>query len=130
MVILLGFMSAAPAQKTKKHSLEKVVQQIAAYNVYESAHVGYAGVKSTQYTRFEKLLTLATEQELIELASLDANAVVRLYALQALHHKKVAITDGLLKRFAQDTAHVQTLNGCIGGKLNVGLLASTILKQP
>jgi hypothetical protein len=104
--------------------------EIATHNRYESAHVGVAGIKSRQYTRFESLLPLASVNELEEMATADTNAVVRLYALQALHHKGVTIAAALKKKFAEDKTLVFTLNGCIGGEQSVQSLASSILQQP
>ncbi len=128
--LLMASTTAIHAQEELSHSLRKVVQQMAAQNSYESSRVGYAGIKSAQYIRFEKLLSRASEQQLVQLATVDTNAVVRLYALQALRYKGTVIADNLQQRFSKDTTKVETLMGCLGGRQTVQSLASSILQQP
>ena len=112
-------------QKQTNDSLKAVVTAIANSNVYEVSYtVGFAGTVSKQYLRFKQLLSLATEQQLTDLASLNENAVVRLYALQALRQKHANISGSLLEQFQHDRTIVTTLNGCNGDKKTVSELTS------
>lgn len=129
-IAILSIAFAATSYGQDENSTVKnVVQQIAAHNCYESSHIGVVGAKSKQYTRFEQLVSIASEPELTELATLDTNAVVRLYALQALHYKRITVAKDLQKRFAEDQTKVRTHSGCIGNTLSVQSLAAGILKQ-
>ena len=116
-------------QKPKNDSVAIIVTGIANTNIYEvSSTVGYAGSLSKQYQRFEGLSSLATEQQLLDLASRNENAVVRLYALQALKQKKINIPEVLVEQFNNDRTIVTMLKGCIGNKKTVNELAKQNLK--
>ena len=79
---------AAHSENTKIDPIKAIVNEMAAHDIYErSTGVGYAGTASKQLQLFEKLRSLASENELTELAVNNKNAVVRLYALQALKTK-------------------------------------------
>ncbi len=126
-IILLTLFSVATlfcfGQKQKNDSLKAVVTTMSNSDVYEVSYtVGYAGTVSKQYLRFKQLLSLATEQQLTDLASSNENAVVRLYALQALRLKHANISDSLLEQFQHDATIVKTLNGCNGDKKTVSEL--------
>lgn len=117
-------------QKQKDDSLTSVVKAMANSNIYEVSYtVGYAGSVSKQYLRFEQLLTLATGQQLLALATNNKNAVVRLYALQALKRKKINIPDALIQQFQNDHTIVDMLKGCIANKKGVNILAQQDLKS-
>lgn len=106
-----------------------MVTAIANRNVYEVSYtVGFAGTVLKQYLRFKQLLSLATEQQLTYLAAQNKNAVVRLYALQALRQKHIDISDNLLAQFEHDKTIVMTLNGCNGDKKTVSELAKQNLQ--
>jgi hypothetical protein len=58
----------------------------------------------------------------------NKNAVVRLYAFQALKQKHADVGGDLLKQFQHDETMVETLEGCIGGKKTVKELAAQNLR--
>ena len=92
-------------------------------NIYEMSYtVGYAGTISKQYLRFKQLLQLATSKQLSELAVNHNNAVVRLYAYQALKQKLVTIPENIIAFFAIDHTVVKTLWGCFGGSQMISVL--------
>jgi hypothetical protein len=97
-----------------------IVREIAKCNRYESQFVGFSGSPSAQFKRFEKLKIIAEVQELLKLANEHGNAVVRLYAYDALIEKKEKIPPELKSKLSKDKTVVSTLNGCIGGEKNVG----------
>jgi hypothetical protein len=112
-------------------SLTMIVTAIARSNVYEASYtVGYRGVVSKQYLRFEQLMNLATEQQLLTLTEQHKNAVVRLYALQALKRRKVAISERLKRQFHDDKAVVKVLKGCVADERPLSVLATQDLKSP
>src|SRR5690349_20975267 len=91
-VLLLALFSVAALfyfrQQQAKGPLKAIVTAIATRNVYEISYmVGFAGTVSEQYLHFKQLLSTATDQQLTDLATNNKNAVVRLYAFQALKQK-------------------------------------------
>lgn len=128
--ILLAVATISFGQKQKSNSVAPVVNAIAKSNVYEVSYtVGYAGTISKQYERLVKLSSLATEQELLAIAAQNKNAVVRLYALQALKQKKIRIPQELLRQFQNDHTMVKMLKGCIGDQKRVNVLFQQDLKS-
>lgn len=123
-ILFSVFLLSVHAQKQADDLLKPVIQEMAGHNLYETSRtVGFAGTVSKQYQRFQQLLTLGTEQQLTELAAQHKNAVVRLYAFQALKKKKAYLSDGLINRFINDGSMVATMNGCIADKEPVSELA-------
>jgi hypothetical protein len=110
-------------QQHKADSLTALVNEMARSNVYETSYtVGYAGTVSKQYERFQQLVAFATEQQLLSLAQKHQNAVVRLYSLQALKRRKVAISPQLNRQFINDKTIVKMLNGCVGDEKPLNVL--------
>ena len=133
IVLLLTLFSATSTfcfgQKETNDSLNTVVTAIAVHDVYEASYtVGFAGTVSKQYLLFKQLLSLATDQQLADLAAQNQNAVVRLYAFQALKQKKANIPNSLLEQFQHDNTIVTSLNGCDGHKMKVKALANQQLR--
>jgi len=129
LFIMTGIFSFG--QRQSNDSLTTVIKAIANSNIYEVSYtVGYAGSISKQYQRFEQLLSLATEEQLLDLAAHNKNAVVRLYAFQALKRKKIKIPDNLIRQFQHDNTIVQMLKGCVGDKKSVNALVQQDIKSP
>lgn len=127
VLMLAAFISLGQ----KPNLLNSTVNEIAKYNIYETTNtVGYANVISKQYQRFELLISLATEEQLTNLATHNKNAIVRLYALQALKRKKINISSVMRQQFQNDITIVETLEGCLGDKKSVHMLAMEELKAP
>ena len=124
VTFLLAIGAFSFGQKPNSDSVAILARAIANNDIYEVGYtVGYNGSISQQNQRFQRLLFLATEQQLIDLASNYDNAVVRLYAFQALRQKKANITEVLFKQFQNDKTIVTVLKGCIGDKKAVNDLA-------
>ena len=68
-------------------------------------------------------MSLATEEQLLDLASLNENAVVRLYAFQALKLKNLSISIALREQFKNDQTVVMMLNSCLENKMTINELA-------
>lgn len=130
-IITLFLLTAFISYAQKESMLTTTVNEIANHNIYETTNnAGYAGVVSKQYHRFELLISLATEEQLSGLATHNANAVVRLYALQALKRKKINIPTGMKQQFQKDTTIVKTLDGCLGDEKSVNMLAIQEIEVP
>ena len=130
-LIILFLVTASITHGQIENTLTKTVNEIIKCNIYETTNtVGYAGVVSKQYQRFEKLISLANQEQLTDLAIHNPNAIVRLYALQALKRKKIHISDGMIQQFQNDNTVVETLEGCLGDKKSVNMLSIQELNVP
>ncbi len=117
-------------QRQRDDSLAKVIKEIAYNNVYEVSYtVGIAGAISQQLQRFDMLLSLSTNDQLLNLATHNKSAVVRLYAFQALKRKKIEIPSTIIQQFQNDNTIVATLNGCVVDKKRVSTLAQQNIKS-
>ena len=129
-LLLAGFflsISFLQAQKLNITALPMVVNGMAAHNVYESETVGIANAVSKQFQRYLQLIAIATEEQLLDLATNHTNAVVRLYAFQALRERKINIPKGLQQKFKDDETRVNVLEGCIANQFALNKLAATPL---
>jgi hypothetical protein len=128
---ILFLLAAVISFAQKPNLLNSTVNEIARYNIYETTNtVGYANVVSKQYQRFELLVSLATEEKLIKLATHNKSAIVRLYAFQALRRKNITIPDIMKQQFQKDNTIVKTLEGCLGDRKTVNILAMQELQVP
>jgi hypothetical protein len=128
IILSLGFSTFTFSQ-TKVDFVYNIITDMEVTNTYDLSYtVGYAGTVSQQYLRLKQLLFLATEQQLLDLASNHKSAVVRLYTFKALLIKKIKIPEVLLLQFVNDNAKITTLQGCIGGVRSVSSLAKEILR--
>jgi hypothetical protein len=126
-ILCLPVFATAMAQQ-KNNALKGLLKAIAHANTYESGYtIGYAGSVSKQYQRFGQLRQLATGRQLAHLAARHKNAVVRLYALQALRQGNMPVGQSLALLFQHDHAMVLVLDGCTGSRRTVHELAEEYL---
>jgi hypothetical protein len=92
--------------------LKEIVNAIAKGNSVESSHIGYGGVPSKQWERYEQLKNKATDAELVTLTD-HRNPAVRCYAFQALAAKQSDQTFKVLLKHLNDASVVSTQSGCI-----------------
>jgi hypothetical protein len=130
---LTGNFLFAPA-KAAIHSeaganpIKKIVKEIAKSNVYEiSTTTGYRGTPSQQSARYQQLVNMATTEQLIELAMKNKNAVVRLYAFQALVNKLKEVPKEIVDHLRNDTTIIDVLKGNISDKVPLNKVASGLL---
>ncbi len=95
-----------------RSSIKKLTDGISKDNILKSSSVGYEGVKTDQWKRFAKLKKVATDNELILLTE-HSNSVVRCYSFQALATRKNIDVFPILLKHLNDTARVNTFQGCI-----------------
>jgi len=107
-----------PTNTPIRNKIKKITDAIAKYNSVDGKAVGYAGVRSEQWNRYEKLEQDATDAELITLTD-NTNSVVRCYAFQALVNRKSPNALPVLAKHLKDTASVDTCFGCIIGSEKV-----------
>lgn len=101
------------ASYAQPNDIGVVVFNIAMENRFEGAYVGFAGTKSKPYASYEQLVKLADSTQLAGLCLHHFNAVVRLYAAQALQEKNIAIDKKIDEKMQGDNTTVFTLKGCI-----------------
>ncbi|MGF2413609.1 MAG: hypothetical protein ACQUYJ_14860 [Ferruginibacter sp.] len=104
-------------------NVDYIVNKIAEYDYLDGPAIGYGGIRSEQYERFEKLATVKNDSILINLTS-HKNAVVRCYAFDALVTRKSLHCLPIFLKHLKDTAGVHTRGGCLGriGKVNIEFL--------
>jgi hypothetical protein len=126
---LLVFTFCKAQTLQQQPPLAMVLLEMAAHNRYESSFVGFAALKSKQYERYEQLMTLANREQLLDLAEHHNNGVVRLYAYQALHQKKMAIPEALASLFRKDNTKVNIMMGCVIDSKPISTLAPHQIKS-
>ena len=92
--------------------IQIIVDSMAKYNQLTSSGVGYAGIRTAQWERYENLSKTATLPELRALTH-HKNAVVRCYAYDALTARRDTASFTILLAHLRDTAKVSTIFGCI-----------------
>ena len=126
-IIHLTLITASFGQTAMYDQVTKIVKELATTNRYdESFTIGIGGIISPQYQLFEQLVSLATPQQLLDLTT-HKNAVVRLYAFQALKRKQVVIPDKYLKQFDNDQTLITVMRGCILEQQPVNMLINHTL---
>lgn len=118
-VFALPYLSHSQSNIELSPKIERIVKKIEKENMYKSSAVGYAGVRTEQWDRYEKIKSDAAEQELIILTD-HKNSAVRSYAFQALAERKSDSTFEILLNHLTDTAQLQTFQGCIVSSQTVG----------
>ena len=119
-ILILITTSCGTYTRVISWKTKRVVKKIARSDGYYSQYVGYAGRSSAEYKNYEKLLEIASEEELRFLVSHE-NPIVRSYVSLALSNRLTSeeFFPIVVSRL-HDTARVETLNGCIGGVNIVG----------
>ncbi len=108
LLILIFFVSLSCTAQTKRKLLKEIIKT----NSFHSKHIGGAGMISGQYSNFEKLRGMITDDEL-EALTHHKNAVVRLYAKQwMIQEGKGNPAQFLLEEIEKDK-RVETFSGCI-----------------
>ncbi|MGD1320037.1 hypothetical protein [Chryseobacterium sp. 2R14A] len=92
---------------------EELIQKIVDYNIFESDCVGIACSPSEQFKRFQKLLTIISEKELMDLSK-HKEPVIRAYASTELIKRNQDVVS-LFSFEIEKNETVETQDGCIGG---------------
>ena len=124
LLILLIGQSITGQSISKK--IQKIVDEIAAANVYESSAIHFSDTKTTQWNRFEKLKNKATDQELIALTDHE-HPVVRGYSFQALASRSHPETFAVLQKHLKDYESLSISYGYNTQNQTVGLFCISLL---
>lgn len=93
---------------------DELIRQIIDYNIVESNCIGIACMPSEQFKRFEKLKTLLSKKELLELSK-HKEPVIRAYVSKELIEKDGENVLDLFSFEIDKNEMVETEDGCIGG---------------
>ncbi|HEY5463175.1 MAG TPA: hypothetical protein VIJ95_07960 [Hanamia sp.] len=97
---------------TNENPLKKIIKKIAKANVYDaSPFMSNNKVVSEQESLYKDLLNTASPEELIDLATNNKNAVVRLYAFRALMEKQKKAPTNVYDQFMNDNTPIKVING-------------------
>ncbi len=118
--IIVSFLTCSLfAQETNnpivRDSIRLMCDQIAADSMVETEYVGEAGMLSKQWQRYEKLLALSSDEDLVDLTDHPSPAV-RLYSYYGLTRRNPEMLVEALRNHPDDTATVPTRNGCLIGQ--------------
>ncbi len=93
---------------------DELIKQMIDYNVLDSDCVGIACMPSEQFKRFEKLKTLISEEELLELSK-HKKPIIRAYASQELINRDAKYILQIFPFEIDKNEMVETQDGCLGG---------------
>jgi hypothetical protein len=127
--ILISGCSRTKPELDISSEIRQIINEIADENVYKSSAVGYSGTRPEQWNRFQRIKSIASEHELIQLTN-HKNTAVRSYAFKALVERKSDSTFNILLKHLYDTAQLETLQGCLGSHQTVGDFFLNIVNPP
>lgn len=106
--------------QTPKLTIEvsKLATKIGKSNTIHSETIGYSGDKSNQYKNFEKLISTARIDELVQLMNHPKSAV-RGYAFWALAKKHFINLNEIFIKHANDDETVILMLGCMVDEISV-----------
>lgn len=108
--------------------LKKIVKKIAKANVYDATPlVSKQKVISEQEINYQYLLNTASPEQLIDLATNDKNAVVRLYAFRALMEKVKKAPGNVYTQFANDNTTIKVINGTTTSRKSISAISNGFL---
>ncbi|SEO34472.1 hypothetical protein SAMN05192574_107147 [Mucilaginibacter gossypiicola] len=123
-LLFAGCNETKPVEKTEsvpiRPAIQDIVDSVAKFNRLDSSAVGYAGIRTIQWIRYEKLSKTATLPELRALTR-HKSAVVRCYAYDALTARKDTAAFTILLAHLQDTAMVSSFIGCVISREQTGV---------
>lgn len=116
------------SKTTNENPLKKIVRKIAKANVFDATPIANNGkVISEQEINYRDLLNTASPEQLIDLATNDKNAVVRLYAFRALMEKVKSAPDNLYQQFKNDNTGIKVINGKISERKPLSAISNGFL---
>ncbi|HMI77417.1 MAG TPA: HEAT repeat domain-containing protein [Ferruginibacter sp.] len=87
-------------------------------NEMHSGAVGYSGIKTDQYKRYEKLSGFASDLDLIRLTD-HKNPVVRAYAFEALAERNSGAAIPVFQKHLNDKEEFKSIGGCLAETISV-----------
>ncbi len=114
IIILFLFQASFTfAQQNDSGFGNKILDQIATRNVYESNRIGFRGLPSKQLILMDSLIANCSSEFLLNNTINHKNAVVRVYCYKALLLKNFPIPQYLKDQFSNDASEVLILSGCL-----------------
>ncbi len=101
-----------------RKDIRKIADKIGKFNKIYTEAIGFGGVRTKQYDRFEKLIKVSTIDELVELTN-HPKPAVRGYAFWGLAKKYYTDLEVVFIAHANDEELVFQMQGCIGGYVPV-----------
>lgn len=98
--------------KKVKLKLNDLINEIGSYPTVDYKAVGYGWTESPQYERFENLMSIATDSQLVKLTDFF-NPTVKAYAFWALVIRHNINVRSILERHINDKQSFQLLSGCL-----------------
>lgn len=92
-------------------SLKPIVESLVSFNSVEDSLIGIAAKPSAVYSKFTKLLGIATDSELVQLTD-HRNPSVRVYAFWGLAKRHNPVVKSLIKYHITDQAKFKHTEGC------------------
>ncbi|WP_298519969.1 hypothetical protein [uncultured Kordia sp.] len=122
LYLFLLLVSTQTFGQNIRPEIKKITEAISKGKQLEGPRIGFGGMSSSQYSRFEKLKKTTTEKELLTLLQHE-NPIVKGYAAWALADKKYHKLVSVFNTFLNTKEFVQTQRGCI---ISEDLLAWTL----
>lgn len=119
--IILTFGCATEQENitTVRPKIQRIADEISERNTIEGKAVGFAGKRSIQWERYEKLRDKATDNELIILTDSKYSAV-KCYAIKALVSRGTVDVFPLTLKHIKDTTLIRIYDGCESERMTVG----------
>ena len=96
----------------KKTNFNKLISDIASYGRVEFGPVGYSATITQQYNRYLKLVSIATDSQLVNLTD-HFSATVKVYAAAILYARKYQGFDIIYNKLVNDRQLFSLASGCI-----------------
>lgn len=96
-----------------RSEVHALVDSISQYGKLDGPYIGYAGIRSQQYDRINRLTGYSTTKELLDLTNND-NAIVRCAVFESLCLKDSVDVIPLVIANLYDTSLIVVQQGCIG----------------
>jgi hypothetical protein len=125
ITFLATSLSGVSQSKTRFDSIAAIKTVLQKDNIIATRGVGYASMPSRHWYSFAYLLSVSTDEELLQL-TYDSTPAVRLYSYIALTHSKYSEIKLVKDRLSNDTSELSTFEGCIFGTTTVSNGISTI----
>ena len=112
-----------------KPNLKKLVSDIASYGRVEFGPVGYQATTTKQYDRYLKLLSIATDSQLVVLTD-HPSATVKVYAASILCVRKYEKFDKIYNKLINNRQFFSLASGCIVESMRIDIWINEKVNGP
>lgn len=121
LLLVLIFTSCNSEQR-----LQNAIENIGNEGAFMSSGVGIAGIKPSVYINYERVLALASPDQLRQLIN-DERPAVRIYGFQGMVETNHPETFQAFRQLLPDTTSLMTMGGCIISSGRINSLAANLL---